>query len=259
MKARTLNLLAALGSPLIVAGSASAGFTGIHVVAVPNPYGVNVMRVYAEFDNPGQDHLLSVVGVPGSPLRVRVTNGTFYNHPFGSDQAPNENIIAAFPSLAYDTFVSIGRLTQPDATQLSKDWPGFPDTCLVGTSLGWSVTAADPQSVTTDDRQGAPVDGVVFIGQFSSESGSIAAWFLLEGISDGEGFQAYSIACHLGGCMSADFNNDKCVDILDFLRVLDLWGPTSTCEGDLDGDGFVGMTELLVVLAEWDDICFPCK
>ena len=22
---------------------------------------------------------------------------------------------------------------------------------------------------------------------------------------------------------------------------------------------FVGMTELLVVLAEWDDICFPCK
>jgi hypothetical protein len=58
--------------------------------------------------------------------------------------------------------------------------------------------------------------------------------------------------------MSADLNNDKCVDILDFLRVLELWGPTITCEGDLDGDGFVGMTELLVVLAEWSDICDPC-
>lgn len=249
MKARTLNLLAALGSPLIVAGSVSAGFTGIHVVPVPNPYGLDVIRVYAEFDNPGQDHLLAAVGVPGSPLRVGVFGGTFYNHPFGSDQAPNENTIAAFPSLAYDTFVSIGRLTQPDTTQLSKDWPGFPDTCLVGTNLGWSVT--------TDDPQGAPVDGVVFVGQFSTESSSIAAWFLLEGISDGEGFQAYVSACHLGGCMSADLNNDKCVDILDFLRVLELWGPTTTCEGDLDGDGFVGMTELLVVLAEWSDICYP--
>ncbi len=251
MKARTLNLLAGLGSPLIVAGSASAGFVGLQVVSVSNTYGIDVMRVYAEFDNPGQDHLLAVAGTPDSPLRVRVFHdGTFYQHPFGNDQAPNENVIAAFPSLAYDTFVSIGRLTQPDTTQLSKDWPGFPDTCLTGTSLGWSVTADDPQ--------GAPVDGRVFIGQFSTtDLTHINTWLLIKAISDGDpDYQAYTIVCPLGyGCLPGDTNEDKCVDIMDFLRVLELWGPSRTCDADFDFDGAVGINDLLIVLAEWDANC----
>lgn len=253
MKARTLKLLAGLGSPLIVAGSASAGFVGLKNEFVQTPFGIDVMRVYAVFDNPGQDHLLAVAGIPGSPMRIRMLNSTFYQHAFGNDQAPNENLIAAFPSLAFDTFVSIGRLTQtgsdPDTTQLSKGWPGFPDTCLTGTSLGWSVSADDPQ--------GAPVDGQVFIGQYSStDFFGFAGWFLIKAISDGDpDFQVYVAACPLIPCRLGDVNSDKCVNIQDLLAVLALWGPSSTCAADFDGDGAVGITDLLIVLAEWDTIC----
>ncbi len=251
MKARTLNLLAGLGSTLIVAGSASAGFVGLTVELAENPFGITALRFYANFDNPGQDRLLAVVGTPDSPLMVRVIGGTFYQHAFGlGDTAPSESLIKVFPSLAFDTFVSIGRLTEtasdPDTTQLSKGWPGFGDSCLFGTNLGWSVSADDPQ--------GAPVGGRVFIGQFSNTDWLfMPGRFLIKAISDGDpDFQVSVQVCALGvGCLLGDVDGDLCVDIQDFLYLLTLWGPSSTCTGDFDFDGAVGIVDLLIVLAQW--------
>ena len=246
MKARTLNLLAGLGSTLIVAESVPAGFLGVTVELADNPFGITAFRVYAQFDNPGQDHLLAVAGTADSPLRVHVLGGTFYQHLFGTDQAPNENLVAAFPSLAFDTFVSIGRLTGPDTTQLSKGWPGFGDSCLLGTNLEWSVSADDPQ--------GTPVNGQVFIGQFSNTDSLFTPMrFRIKAISDGDpDFQVDVIACVLGvGCTPGDANGDQCVDIQDFLFLLTLWGPSSTCVADFDFDGAVGIVDLLIVLAQW--------
>ena len=55
------------------------------------------------------------------------------------------------------------------------------------------------------------------------------------------------------GCADAD--GDGIVGITDFLLVLAQWGPCPPlCLGDVDGDGFVGILDFLLVLAEWG----PC-
>ncbi len=256
MKARTLNLLVGIGGTLCVAGLASGAFVGVKITGAQNPFNMTVVRIYAEFDNIEQDHMLAVAGTPDSPLYFRWNNGDFYQHVFGSDTAPLENIVVAFPSLAFDTFVSIGRLTEtqsaPDTTQLSKGWPGFADCSLIGSSLSWSVDADDPQ--------GAPgPDGRVFIGQFTTDNGYYEGGrLLIKAVSDGDpSFQAVVSLCHFIPCQVADITQNGCVDRDDFMLVLELWGSTDGCRADIDGDGNVGITDLLIVLADWTLDCDP--
>lgn len=254
MKIRTLNLLAGLGSPLSVAGLASGAFNGVSIEAASNQYGIHAVRIYALFDNLEQDHLLSVTGTPDLPLHIRVYGGDFYQHQFNfGDTAPREDLVVFFPSLAFDTFVSIGRLTQtisdPDTTKLSKGWPGFADCSLIGPGLSWSVAADDPQ--------GAPgPDGRVFIGQFSTtDANLVGGHLLIKAISDGDpDFQAYVYTCPLAPCRLADVDGNGCVGIEDLLLVLGLWG-SSNCSADLDGDGVVGISDFLILLGNWTVNC----
>ena len=103
--------------------------------------------------------------------------GTFYNHAFGSgsNHAPNVLLIDAFPSLAYDSFVTIGARSFsaefPDNTVIT---PGFPDltgTQLFTTESGWAVTPIDPQGdpFNTDYSSG---NGQILIGQFATADGT---------------------------------------------------------------------------------------
>ena len=52
-----------------------------------------------------------------------------------------------------------------------------------------------------------------------------------------------------------DIDLDGSVGISDLLILLAQWGPCPPkCFGDLDGDGDVGITDLLILLANWG----PC-
>ncbi len=56
--------------------------------------------------------------------------------------------------------------------------------------------------------------------------------------------------------VAGDLNGDGIVGIVDLLALLALWGPCSdpcppSCQGDLDGDCNVGITDLLTLLANW--------
>ncbi len=48
-----------------------------------------------------------------------------------------------------------------------------------------------------------------------------------------------------------DLDGDGQVGIADLLALLAAWGPCAGCAADLDGDGAVGITDLLLVLANW--------
>ena len=51
-----------------------------------------------------------------------------------------------------------------------------------------------------------------------------------------------------------DLDGDGFVAIVDFLALLDAWGPCpagTPCTADLDGDGAVGITDLLILLGNW--------
>ncbi len=49
----------------------------------------------------------------------------------------------------------------------------------------------------------------------------------------------------------ADLNGDGFVGASDMPRLLNQWGTTGVSDADLDGDGFVGPSDLAVLLAAW--------
>ncbi len=187
MKVTTLRMLVGVTTPLILAGSAKAGFTGISAVSKPNEFDLLVVNVYAEFDRPGQDTMRLVAGTARNPLTIEVIGGTFYQHPSGDDRAPLGVMVDDFPSLAYDTFVTIGVKCVGDPPCQPIDAVNFTGTFGLNTlqDVAWAISP--------DDAQGDPFnplyfagDGRVLIGQYSTLDGvAIQGTMLLQYISNG--------------------------------------------------------------------------
>ncbi len=179
MKMKTLSLLAGVGAPLIATMSAQAGFVGIKVTEKPNPFGLLVVNIYAIFDRPDPgdgsgDHMVAVAGTPLNPMNIVVEGGVFYNSPFGSDKAPNAALFPLFPSLEFDTFVTIGKKTSiGDTLTITPDFPiGITGSSLYTTYAGWAVIPTAPQGDPFDAANSFPGNGQILIGQFSTADGS---------------------------------------------------------------------------------------
>ncbi len=192
MKIKTLSVLAGAGAPLIATASASAGFLGIKVVGKPNAFGLIVCNVYAEFDRPGEDLFLAAAGTANTPMLIQVIGGTFYNHAFGSDRPPVTGLIAAFPSLAFDSFVTIGVKAvgangQPaDNMTITPGFPGVQGSALSTSESGWAITPNEPAADPFNPNWVAG-NGQVLIGQFSTATGSaISGTMLLQFTSNGQ-------------------------------------------------------------------------
>ena len=173
-------LLGGCCAPLILAAPASAAFTGLSTESRPNALGIFVVGVYAEFDQPG-DRLLAIVGTPLSPLSISVIDGTFHQHVMGTDRAPVDALVAISPSLAYDTFVTIGvNLFDPegddggqpeDFTFMTPTWPGFGPSSLNTVAAGWLVIPGTRQGNPFDGDFEAG-DGRVLIAQLATTDGA---------------------------------------------------------------------------------------
>jgi hypothetical protein len=205
--------------------------------------------------------MVGVFGTPEAPLTVKVFDGVFYNSSFGGDQPPSAAFFPTFPSLAFDTFVTIGKKTSVGDTLTII--PGFPlgitGGILATTTSGWMVLPTAPQGDPFDAANSFPGNGQILIGQFSTAEGfRIEGKMFLQYISNGVSEQTYVGFCHdrfVGHCpvCEGDCGNfDSDVGIVDFLALLAEWGMASTpC--DIDGGG-VGITDFLILLANWG----PC-
>jgi uncharacterized protein (TIGR03382 family) len=207
MKTKSLALVGGCCAPLLVAATASAAFTGLSTETRSNAFGIDVIGVYANFDAVG-DSLTIVAGTPLNPLSINVVGGTFYQHTAGSDRAPIDAAVGVFPSLAYDTFVTIGvSLVDPDGNDggqpldlmfLSPTWSGFGPSSLFSVNDFWS---APPAPI---GQQGNPFnpgfdagDGRTLIGQFATTDGSgFEGSMLLQGTSGGVPFQTVANFSH---------------------------------------------------------------
>ena len=153
-----LGLTVGVGS-LVIAGSASAGFTGIEFDALDSGYGIGTTyRIYAAVDGGEVD---AVYGDEFNNLSIEAST-SFYQHAFGNHKPPAQALIDAFGSLAYDSFVSIGRLTSTDDNMLDIgiDWTSFNAGGSIFTDNGtWFATPADAQVQA--------VNGRVLIAQFT--------------------------------------------------------------------------------------------
>ncbi len=201
MKSGTLSMFGALAAPLILAGPAVAGFVGLKMVNKPNPYALTY-NLYAQFDERPGDFVFAVAGTPISPLNVNVRGGTFYQTigcSNSGDTAPNAAFFEVFPSMEFDTFVTIGRKTSiGDVTSLAPGWPGFGPDRLAGNSLGWFITPDDPQGNPNANNQ-------VLLMQLSTQNGEgFFGTILVAGFSNGLDLGSIPGGADVNGYVSFD-------------------------------------------------------
>jgi hypothetical protein len=199
-----MALLAGVSAPLILTAAADGGFVGVHTIRKPNDYGILTFNVFAEFDNMGNDWLDAVGGTANTPLEIVIPGGTFWNHWTGGDTAPRQALVNIYPSLAYDSFYTIGLRVIPmggsDDTNLVNmpTLGGYygPFVSSVSTTNGYwaTVPPTSPQSDPWAPQSGGGA-GMVLIGQFSTTTGGgIYGSLLVEFVADGVlGQQAVSI------------------------------------------------------------------
>ena len=290
-------------APLILTGPAPAEFVGFTIKSVPNPYGLQVTRVYAAFDCAGgDDEMLAVYGTPDVPLTLS-SNFGFYQHPFGSDTAPNQALVEAFGILAFDTFVTIGVKSvgaggQPvDETELMPGWPGLGTGDLTTTSSGWSVPSGSLQGDPFNQWASYTGEGLVLIGQFSSQDFSVHGTMMLKYRSNGvieerEIAYAYQmpICLQIDDCLAHPCHFiTECSSKGDFCKFPQPYPPINDCNSngigdgcDIacgrsldknangvpdecdcpadcgDGDGMVGIDDFLALLSVWGQTGVPC-
>ena len=163
MKVRMTTLV---GSAALVAmGSAAhAGFTGVQFETVENGMaGFTTIRVYAGVTAGGE--VDAVYGDGTNALTVSSNNG-FYQNTFGGYGTPSAALFGFFPSLEWDSFVTIGLTNDAGDAMLDIgiDWADFEAGGDIATSNGtWFATPSDAQV--------NEVGGRVMVGQFTVADG----------------------------------------------------------------------------------------
>lgn len=256
MRLSTLAVAAGLSAPLILTASSGAGLVEVNHVVVPNEFDLYVVRVYAEFDNPGGDWMQAVAGTPATPLYLAVAPpGVFYNHPLGTELAPTTSQVAEYPSLAFDSFYTIGmRVQAPGQTNFTDlvNLPLLAGSSVSSTNAAWGlIPPTEAQGNPFDPVHCYPGDGRVLIGQFSSAQGDlISGTFLMQYFSDGVVVQSQeSFGSPAAFCPWDCGDANGVVDLVDFLALVSQWGVAGVpC--DIDGNG-VSVTDVLQMLANW--------
>ncbi len=207
MKMRELSVLAGVAAPLILTGTASAGFVGVKTVLkeAAQASGLFVCNVYAIFDRP-DDEFSAAAGTTTNPMDIHVVGGDWYQDPQGSPlTAPFLQFLPGTSGLlAYDTFVTIGTKVDDLFSTLDNvsTTPGlaFTANSIGGQNVSWFIVPAGPGN----GGLGAPdANGQVLIFQGSFVKApegptGIEGTLLLQFTSNGEtGQQAVVEFSHL--------------------------------------------------------------
>ena len=141
-----------------------ADYVGLSYEFEDQGNGLWTMQVFADF-TATTDQLNAVFGDSQNSLNISSTNG-FYQNPFGGATSASINpvLIPLFPSLAYDSWVTIGSEDNVDNAMLDIgiDWSAFEGGGNIDTDNGtWFATPDDPQVLAGNDLR-------VLIGQFTT-------------------------------------------------------------------------------------------
>jgi MYXO-CTERM domain-containing protein len=161
MKKSTLSLTIVAGS--LIASSAMADYTGLTSVNSDNGDGTWTAQIYANF-SAATDELDAVFGDAQNALSIS-TSGSFYQNALGGATSTSINpaLIPLFPSLALDSWVTIGLSDQTGNALLNIgiDFSGFEAGGSISTDNGsWFATPDDPQVLAGADLR-------VLVGQFT--------------------------------------------------------------------------------------------
>ena len=147
-----LSLFAGCVGSLVLAGTATADYTGLsyEIAAVDGVADTWTARIYANFSD-ANDQLNAVYGDADNPMLV-TSSGGFYQNAFGGNTsgAINPALYAAFPSLVYDSWATIGLEDNVGNAMgdIGIDWSDFEAGGSIATDNGtWFTTPADAQSL----------------------------------------------------------------------------------------------------------------
>ena len=105
-----MKTLIALAGSLLVAGSASAVFTGVYAVDMQNPdQNEQTWRFYASFDN-AEDHIGAYAGLTDQPFVFKSYVGGIINHDNATDHLDDLPFGTNTPNLDIDTWLTIGQI-----------------------------------------------------------------------------------------------------------------------------------------------------
>jgi len=266
---RTISIAAITVSSLFASTISNADFRGVSVDVLDSGLGIgSTYRYYVNVD-PGDQ----ILGVFGNEWQLRFNSAGAYQNPFGTHRPPNEELINLFPSLEFDSFVTIGLLTDTDDAMLdiAIDWTQFENGGDIETNNGgWFVTP--------DDAQSYEVDGRVLIGQFTGGEWGGFPYFIIQGrnadstswtrhyerplscLDHDEDGACWHDNCNIYNPDQADCNINGIGDVCDLAN-----GTSGDSNGDgipdecqsladIDDDGQVTVLDLLVVIWEWGQV-----
>jgi len=160
---KLLALTAGVGS-LFIAGTSSADFQGISWTSSSSAYGTTYL-IYVDVE--AGDQLNAVYGDGSNALSID-SGGGFYQNIYGQATVAGMNpaFFPIFPSLVYDSFVTIGLLTNVGNAMLDI---GIDFTTFEAGGEIWTDNGS--WFATPDDAQVNEVNGQVLIGQFTVADG----------------------------------------------------------------------------------------
>ncbi len=151
--------LVAVGAIGVMAGAATAAFTGLDLVThvgtgwLENGYGdtgLVTYRLWATFDGKDDDGVIAAFGSPGAPMSANSWNGLFSNSPAGLDSltAPVDLTGAGIWTNQWDTYVTINAESRfEDATGVTAGFSEETNSLAsnwVTEDAGWFVTFVWP-------------------------------------------------------------------------------------------------------------------
>jgi hypothetical protein len=174
--------------------------------------GMTTYRAYVSMANP-TDFLSSVSGDNVNQTLVMTTT-SFYQNPLGGATAAQQNplLFAAFPDLAYDSYVTIGMDAPANAVN------GEAEVSIVASGTNpWQTNFEAGGNIAIDDAVGGAwfalngdvnglpdADGRVMIGQFTTD-GDVSGNFFVQIFPEGDGPAAETYSFEIGSsCMEAD-------------------------------------------------------
>jgi len=163
MNKPTFSLAAAAVGSFLAAGTATADFQDISIDALDSGLGIGTTyRIYVNVDAGGE--VDAVYGDGDNALSISATT-SFYQNGFGGYAPPSAALFSFFPSLEFDSFVTIGLLDDAGDAMLDIgiDWTDFEGSGgAIWTDNGtWFATPADAQV--------QEVGGRVLIAQFTTD------------------------------------------------------------------------------------------
>ncbi len=195
----------------------------------------------------------------GVELLTELDAGAIYQDPIGGDNAPNEGIISFFPSLAFDTFITLGGPTSatadaaPGVAGGAVGIPGGSNSATFGDSL-IDISYFPPGGLVVMDQAGYLIARITLSEDAQGQITVDASTGSFDDLRQDVFPIVNGVIAHLD---PGDFNGNGNVEQGDLDLVLQNWGqdhPSGTPPGwskFQPHDGRASQNELDAVLQNW--------